>query len=548
MPTDRSTLIAAIRQAPDDDDLRLAAADWFEEQGDEPSVARSEFIRTQVRGARLPADDPTQSDLHARELRLLKRWAPVWCGSHFVFKKVRFRRGFIEYVHLHLRHFLHHRRQMLALEPVRDVRLTGWLRAPDDLVRRVAGCEEWQSIERLRIHQQGPHPDRLSNLVLLLESPHLTRLKALECPQVHFDRDARRRFERLPVLRQVRELRLPMLAWRGPGPGEWFSDSKGSIMRQWTGLTSLALPRSTRMDQLRLYSEMPFWNRLTKLEVALPAPETPALPLLRDRLPGSLEELRLSGDGSPGEFEGATSFYQRLARRGPLRRLQLSWIPITPTSLGLLLSGTGRCRLERLSLPNCGLTREHARALADSPGAKGLRSLDLSSNSTFDSAAAQALFASENLRSLVDLNLNDTPVGTEGVKALAAAEGWDRLRSLDLGNTSLMGDGLRKLLKSPSVRSLNWLALGGTGYRNEPALTVPPGTAESLTRLPHLASLRLFLRQCHWVTRHILTSSDSLAWLALYNVAEMNEQARRAYHAPERWPPVDATFEGIYGD
>jgi uncharacterized protein (TIGR02996 family) len=542
MPIDRPSLIAALRQAPDDDDLRLAAADWFEEQGEPGSVARAELIRTQIRSASLPADDPTQSELRARELRLLKRWAQVWCGSHFVFRKVRFRRGFIESVHLHLRHFLHHRRQMLALEPVRDVRLTGWLRAPDHLVRRVAGCEEWQSIERLRIHQQGPHPDRLSNLVLLLESPHLTGLKALECPHLHFDRDARRRFERLPVLRQVHELRLPMLAWRGPGPGEWFSDSKGGVMRQWTGLTSLALPHSTKMDQLRLYSEMPFWNRLTKLEVALPSPESQALALLRDRLPESLEELRLSAVHNPGEFAGDPSFFQRLAQ-APLRRLQLSWIPIAPTSLGLLLSGTGRCRLERLSLPNCELTQEHARALADSPGAKGLRSLDLSSNSTFDSAAAQALFASENLRSLVDLNLNDTPIRTEGVKAFAAAEGWDRLRALDLGNTSLMGDGLRKLLKSSNVRSLNWLALGGTGYRNEPALTVPPGTAESLTRLPHLASLRLFLRQCHWVTRHILTSSDSLAWLALYNAAEMTEQARRAYHAPERWPPVDAPFE-----
>src|SRR5919201_1244410 len=102
MSTERASLIAAILEAPDDDDCRLVCADWF--------------------------------------------------GQHFAFKKVRFRRGFIEYAHLHMRHFLHHRRQLLALEPVRDVRLTGWYRAPDDLVRRVAGCEEWQCIETLRIH------------------------------------------------------------------------------------------------------------------------------------------------------------------------------------------------------------------------------------------------------------------------------------------------------------------------------------------------------------------------------------------------------------
>jgi uncharacterized protein (TIGR02996 family) len=151
----RTALIAAIRAAPGDDAPRLICADWLEEQGGEANVARAEFIRIQIQRANLPPDDLRHSELQARELRLLKRYAPVWCGSHFVFKKVRFRRGFIEYVHLHLRHFLHHRRQMLALEPVRDVSLTGFFRAPDDLIRRVAGCEEWEEIETLRIHHQG---------------------------------------------------------------------------------------------------------------------------------------------------------------------------------------------------------------------------------------------------------------------------------------------------------------------------------------------------------------------------------------------------------
>src|SRR4051812_48719471 len=152
MLSDRACLIAAIREAPDDDALRLVCADWFEDQGDEANVARAEFIRTQIQRSKLLPEDVRQSELEARELRLLKRYGPAWCRSHFVFKKCKFRRGFIEYVHLHLQHFLHHRRQMLALEPVRDVRLTGWLRAPTDLVRRVAGCEEWKYIETLRIH------------------------------------------------------------------------------------------------------------------------------------------------------------------------------------------------------------------------------------------------------------------------------------------------------------------------------------------------------------------------------------------------------------
>jgi uncharacterized protein (TIGR02996 family) len=215
MSSQRAALIAAILETPEDDDPRLVCADWFEEQGDDSSRARADFIRTQLLRARLPEDDPRQAQLEAHELRLLKRWAAVWCGAHFVFKKCRFRRGFIEYVHLRLQHFLHHRRQMLALEPVRDVSLTGWIWASDDLVRRVAACPEWRDIETLRIHHQGPHKSPRGNLVLLLESPHLTGLRRLLCPRLRFDSDTRRRFERLAISEdmnsesQYRALRAP---------------------------------------------------------------------------------------------------------------------------------------------------------------------------------------------------------------------------------------------------------------------------------------------------------------------------------------------------
>lgn len=41
MSSERAALIAAIRESPDDDGLRLMCSDWFEEQGDEASVARA---------------------------------------------------------------------------------------------------------------------------------------------------------------------------------------------------------------------------------------------------------------------------------------------------------------------------------------------------------------------------------------------------------------------------------------------------------------------------------------------------------------------------
>src|SRR5262249_7042172 len=151
-------------------------------------------------------------------------------------------------------------------EPVRDVRLTGWYRASADLVRRVAGCEEWGEIEKLRIHNQGPHKHPREEVLLLLESPHLTRLQALDCGlQMEFGADARRRFERLEVLRRARELRLPALRTYPHRPGEWFSD--GGTPDGWEELRSIALPHYPQMNTLRQLTAAPFWEQLTALEI-----------------------------------------------------------------------------------------------------------------------------------------------------------------------------------------------------------------------------------------------------------------------------------------
>ena len=184
MASTRAALIAAIRDAPDDDDARLICADWFEDQGDEANVGRAEFIRTQLQSESLAPNDPRQVELYARELRLLKAYGRQWCGSHFLFKRARFRRGFIEYVHLHLNHYLHHRRQLAELEPVRDVSFTGWYRSPVEMVERVARCEELSHLEKIRIHHRGPHKHPRGSVLSLLESPNLRQLKKLELETV----------------------------------------------------------------------------------------------------------------------------------------------------------------------------------------------------------------------------------------------------------------------------------------------------------------------------------------------------------------------------
>jgi uncharacterized protein (TIGR02996 family) len=538
MQSERTELIAAIREAPDDDAVRLVCADWFEEQGDEASVARAEFIRLQVQRANLPPEDLQHSELQARELRLLKRYGPIWCGSHFLFRKVRFRRGFIEYVHLHLQHFQHHRRQMLDLEPVRDIRLTGWHRAPTDLIRRVAACEEWKYVETLRIHHQGPHKDPKSNLVDLLESPHLTRLTALHGTPVEFDADARRRFERLPLLRQVRDFHFPTLDRYPHQPGDWFANGGATFANQWGDLRSLVLPDPLLSMPLRHVCEMSWWNRLTALELVIPIHrETEALTILSDRLPKGLRELRLSARHSPADLSALGQFLERLALV-PLRSLRLSWIPIAAATLARLLDGTNQWGLEELSLNSCHLTEEHAQVIAESPGARGLLSLDLGDNGDCDSAA---LFSGQPLPSLVHLALNWTTLGSEGARVFASAVGWDRLRSLDISETELGQRSLQTLLKSPNLLRLNWLVAGGERPGTRRYLSVSPITARAISELPNLASLELETCRLEAGSKQVLSQSTALAWVTISTSAD-DVQTWRAMRAPERTPPLDGPF------
>src|SRR5205085_8409377 len=68
-------LLAAVIADPDDDTVRLALADWLDENGDE---ARAEFVRVQVKLARLPAWDREAKLLRFRERVLLLRHGDEW--------------------------------------------------------------------------------------------------------------------------------------------------------------------------------------------------------------------------------------------------------------------------------------------------------------------------------------------------------------------------------------------------------------------------------------------------------------------------------------
>jgi uncharacterized protein (TIGR02996 family) len=104
MSPDNPFLRALLAQ-PDDDTLRLAMADWLDENG---QPARAEFIRVQVELAAGVSDTTRRRELERRQRDLLVFHETEWVSplarvlgcKPGVWGGWVFRRGFVEYFHL----------------------------------------------------------------------------------------------------------------------------------------------------------------------------------------------------------------------------------------------------------------------------------------------------------------------------------------------------------------------------------------------------------------------------------------------------------------
>ncbi len=109
---------------PTDDTPRLVYADWLEDEGESE---RAEFIRVQCRRSCLPADDPQQHVLAARESDLLTRHESEWLATLPALEGVTwvgFQRGFVESVFVeNVDAFLTHAPALFAAAPIRCVRI-----------------------------------------------------------------------------------------------------------------------------------------------------------------------------------------------------------------------------------------------------------------------------------------------------------------------------------------------------------------------------------------------------------------------------------------
>lgn len=510
--SERAELVDAIRRAPGADAPRYRAAEWFEKQGDEASVARAAFIRAQLALSSTRIHDAARAAHGASELRLLKRWAKHWADAHPLLSKVSYRRGFAEYAHVHVRKFLPHRRELFALEPIRDVRVTGYYRPHEELARAIGRCAEWQHVETLRFHHQGPHHEPRAALLHLLESPHLEKLRKLYCTRFQFDADDRRRFERLPLLERIDTLSMPTLDWFPSDPGPWFSEGWETPAR-WSNLRSLAL-WDAQPDVLRQWTQLPWWPELRELELwatgdALDvAAETPLASLTSLTL--SAGYYRMNDDDSN---EGAALVDS--LRESPLTKLDLRSAEGAIAALADTLSSS-RWSLESLRLPR--LDAALAESIASARATHHLH--DLAAGTT-TSAALEAL-ASDGAPSLQTLSLSCSGQ-RDGV---GAAE----------------PELVARFLRSPMCANLNALGLG-VGM-------LDASVARAIESLEHLSLLSLTAQSEdtsararvneHMRDRWYVAPENDEAWPEEPEAMRAYVQRMRAASAPDKIVPLDA--------
>lgn len=145
------------------------------------------------------------------------------------------------------------------------------------------------------------------------------------------------------------------------------------------------------------------------------------------------------------------------------------------------LSST-KLRLKSLNLSGNGITGAGVRSLGSGSLLRGLSSLDLTMNA-IQADGAQAL-ADVPFDDLKILFLLGCEVGTEGAQALAASQALKSLTVLALSGNSVGDQGATAIAQSPHLTGLTLLDLGANGIGNKGAIAIAKSPAlESLQSL-----------------------------------------------------------------
>jgi uncharacterized protein (TIGR02996 family) len=220
-----ASLLAAIRDEPDDDLPRLAYADWCEERGD---GARAEFIRVQVELSHGVRDRGRAVERLRRLRELSARYRAAWAGPlEKLVPGATFERGFITEVALAAADFLKHGERILTTHPITSV----VIHHAADRIAALAASPLLAGMRGLDLHWSNLG-DR--GITLLAASPHLGRLNRLILRHTEAGIDGLRALARSSQLKALSALDLAG------------NNCEDLALRAFTD--AMALPALTRLD------------------------------------------------------------------------------------------------------------------------------------------------------------------------------------------------------------------------------------------------------------------------------------------------------------
>jgi uncharacterized protein (TIGR02996 family) len=406
-------LLAAVKEAPEEDAPRLVLADWLEEQGD----PRGELLRVQCELGRWGEEreawgNPRRQEMIDRQAELLSQHGAEWRGAFEVpGANVKLERGLLR-LRLSARTFLTRQRQKLA-----GTEMWGWVESLElapgfvEALEAIATAPALADLVGLDLTYGNIGPEGARTL---LSSPHLERLKLLNLYSNNIGPEGAAALAGAG-LGGLLSLRL---TWNGVGDKGAVRLAKAPFLGQ---LTTLALGvNEIRPAGLYALVSSPHLTRLRRFE--------------------------------PGYNELGDRGVWWLAESPYLSELEV--LDLSCSSLGdegvVALAGASLPRLRVLGLQNNAITAAGAKALVHSPLLAHLSALDLNDpakGAGIGDEGASALANARGVAGLASLGLRQNGIGARGAIALAESPHLSDRARLDLWGNDV-GDAGRAALNS----------------------------------------------------------------------------------------------------
>jgi uncharacterized protein (TIGR02996 family) len=344
-----AAFLRTILADPDDDAPRLIYADWIDEQGD---ADRAEFIRLQIRLARMSYSDPEASGVHMRAEELRHAHHVEWMEQLPQFEHVQwqvFHRGFISAVRFdHPDEYQAHAREIFSAAPVRELRLHQFY-PKEAMMLATSGY-----LRRVRVLDMSDG-NSIGNtgVEALMDSPHLRDLAVLKLARNSFGSAGVRAIAQSSHVRKLRELRIER--------NELYDDGLFHLA------SSPAMAKLVRLDLSRTLTG-----------------DDAVVALSRSKYLTHLEWLDLSYNSLSDR--GIVALAESNALK-ELRDFFLQGNSITDLGVAALVDTPSIARLERLFLRQNRIRDKGASALVRSPYLEQLRELYLGGNGISDQAA-----------------------------------------------------------------------------------------------------------------------------------------------------------------